>query len=299
MGSAVTRPAIAFGVDERYLPPLLVTLTSLASGGVNGDVATVHVLHTDLGPEASARLLALGDALDLHIELVLAQRGSDRFPITDWISEAAYLRLQIPDAIPHHDRILYLDCDLVAVGPLHELLDLEPTGVLAAVQDPTNPTFGEGDAVPGFAELGLSPDAPYFNSGVMVIDRRAWIDTGLTDRCVRRLLDQPHHIKYWDQDALNIELADGGWDPIDPTFNAVVVSAYAEAAERSGDPQRIAAVKAGAEAESRASILHFAGPFKPWNPGYPECEARRAYASFADALQRIEAGDYTLARGAT
>ena len=295
----MTRPGIAFGVDERYLQPLLVTLTSLAtSGGVSGDVARVHVLHTDLGHKAQDRLKTVARALDLDLVLIAADGGSDRYPVTDWISPAAYLRLQIPDAVPSCDRILYLDCDLIAVAPLVDLLGTTPDGALAAVQDPTNPTFGEGDAVPGFADLGLSPTTPYFNSGVMVIDPRAWTDADLTRRCVARLLDQPHHIKYWDQDALNIELADGGWSPLDPTFNAIVVSAYEAAARASGDTQRIAAVEAASATEAVASILHFAGPFKPWNQGYPESAVRDRYRSYAAQLEEIESGSSTIGQRA-
>jgi hypothetical protein len=40
--------------------------------------------------------------------------------------------------------------------------------------------------------------------------------------------------------------------------------------------------------EERARILHFAGPFKPWFEGFPECQARARYRTFQTFLRDID-----------
>src|SRR6185436_3309184 len=116
--------------------------TSLAlSGGVTSQSARIAVLHTDLTAEDGARVARVADRLALDVGMHRIG-GDERYPVSDWISPAAYLRLRMADAADGADRLVYLDCDLVAVEPLDELLAVEPDGPLAAAVDITNPTVG-------------------------------------------------------------------------------------------------------------------------------------------------------------
>jgi UDP-D-galactose:(glucosyl)LPS alpha-1,3-D-galactosyltransferase len=291
----MSQTGVVFGVDDRYLEPLLVTLTSLVvNGGLHGDQARIAVLNTGLSTEASERLALMGRRLELDMTPVAVEIGSDRFPVTDWISPAAYLRLHLAEALVGVDRVLYLDCDLIAVGSIVELLTLEIHSVLAAAQDVTNPTLGEGDAIPDFEALGLPSTQEYFNSGVMVVDVAGWLELDLAARCAKVLLEQREHIKYWDQDALNIVMAGRDWHRLDPRFNALVVSVYAPTIISNGDDARLSLLATGAAIEADAKVLHFAGPFKPWNPAYPSITARDRYLRAAKMATQIENGTRTI-----
>ena len=138
------RPTIVFGLDRGYLEPMLVALTSLAlSGGVTSQNARIAVLHTDLTAEDGARVALVAGRLALDVGVHRIDGGDERYPVTDWISPAAYLRLRMAEVADGADRLVYLDCDLVAVEPLDELLAVEPDGPLAAAVDITNPTVGD------------------------------------------------------------------------------------------------------------------------------------------------------------
>ena len=66
--------------------------------------------------------------------------------------------------------------------------------------------------------LGLDLATPYFNAGLMVIDRAAWRAAALGDRAARALRDEPRRFPFMEQDALNAILA-GGFAPLSPRCN--------------------------------------------------------------------------------
>ena len=72
--------------------------------------------------------------------------------------------------------------------------------------------------VPNYRELGLSPDAPYFNGGVMVVDLDVWRRERLAAQMLHVLDVHREHVKYWDQYALNVVLS-GRWRPVSPRWN--------------------------------------------------------------------------------
>ena len=110
--------------------------------------------------------------------------------------------------------------------------------------------------------LGMPLDTPYFNAGLMAIDRKVWRREKLTERVTRALRDDPARYPFMEQDALNA-LLQGDFAPLSPRFNFM------------GDffllglEQRIAPV-----------VLHFVVPPKPWQPGF------RGEARFAEAYRR-------------
>ncbi|MET1041701.1 MAG: glycosyltransferase [Acidimicrobiales bacterium] len=199
--------------------------------------------------------------------------------MSDWISSAAYLRLDLIHACGEAGRAIYLDCDLVGLGDLQPLLDAETGPILAAVQDPGQPHLGEGEAIPGFEHLGIPRGREYFNTGVMVIDVQAWRDEEIAERCRTFLVESPQHARFWDQDALNVVLEDR-WLRLPSELNAFPVSAFPEWFD---EPARAALHKT----EEAALILHFNGPIKPWTDQFPHGHARRTYHRYSAILDQI------------
>lgn len=294
----MTPPTVVFGVDDRYVRPLLVTLTSLATaGGVRGDVARVAILHHGLSPESIAALDAVSEALGLDLEAVQVEADPRRFPITDWISPAAYLRLQLDAGARGSSRVLYLDCDLVVLEPVAPLLAAPLASPLGAVVDLSNPILEGGAGLPGWADLGLPGSRSYFNSGVLLVDVDRWTDERVGETSAHFLAEHPEHIRYWDQCALNYVL-DDRWDRLDLEWNSLPLSTYLPALREQYAFEHVVPLDDALAVEARARVLHFAGPFKPWLPGYPDREPGRTYQRFVDALDDLDLGPVAATAGA-
>jgi lipopolysaccharide biosynthesis glycosyltransferase len=288
----VTKPrrTIVFGSDDDYIEPMLVALTSLADpGGLTADDVDVAVLHRELGVEQRRRIALVAERLGLDVEPIEVAEDVNRYPLSHWVSAAAYLRLSLDRGTRGASEIVYLDCDLIAVAPVGELLTVKPGPLLAAAVDITHPTVGSGHAIPGFEALGIPPTRRYFNSGVMVIDVAAWELGDISDRCRRFLVDHPEHVMYWDQDALNV-VVDDRWTCLEPELNAIALGGLEGALRERGDDASLRMLKDATDIESRATILHFAGPLKPWNPVCPDFPARDRYLDQARRLADIERG---------
>ncbi|MHC4885187.1 MAG: glycosyltransferase, partial [Planctomycetota bacterium] len=73
------------------------------------------------------------------------------------------------------DRAIYLDCDVLVRESLHGLWQtpLPDGGIALAVQDTWYP-FAEDSDSTVFSLFSIPPEAPLFNSGVMLVDLAAW-----------------------------------------------------------------------------------------------------------------------------
>jgi lipopolysaccharide biosynthesis glycosyltransferase len=165
---------------------------------------------------------------------------------------------------PQYERILYLDTDMyLERHDIARLFEIDLGGaVLAAVEDATLlMEMVRPDLLPDIprkwrgpegvrryrAGLGLEDGVPYFNSGTMLIDRRAWSALGVRQRTLDFLEAEPERCFLADQSALNAVVA-GRWVELSPRYNFQPIVA-----------------QAGLGPLFAPVIRHFCGPQKPWN----------------------------------
>ena len=203
---------VAFCADEAYAEPLLVAAGSLLKHSP-ADLPIVFWL-VDGGVEKATQrrieacLLALGGSrLTLHWRSAGAAKG----PLFHHLhfKPANYLRLSLAELLPESvSKVLYLDCDTLTVGDPSPLF-LHATGgnPVAAARDLCgtldNPL---AQLSPHLPRLGLAPSAPYFNSGVLVMDLARWRAEGLGPAILDFCLRRPELLFLVDQNALNIFL---------------------------------------------------------------------------------------------
>jgi len=216
--------------------PHLLFDVHLASAGELGDVgqkfarsvrcfnnATVTVCRTDLLPA------------DLPLRL--------------HSTKETYIRLWIGELFPKHDRALYLDPDVIVLSTIDELwsVDLSKKTV-AAVPIP-------GSTRPG--QLGMPPEVPYMQSGVLVFNLQRWRELQYTERCLEVLARDPSKAIDADQDILNICLQ-GDWEVMPYYWN--VISPFYFLTHNLG----ISLVELR-DIQREARIIHFNGASKPWS----------------------------------
>jgi lipopolysaccharide biosynthesis glycosyltransferase len=148
-------------------------------------------------------------------------------------------------------RVLYLDCDIVCMGSIDDILSMELSGAtVGAVQDARARVFSDYDGLPGLSEYpGIDPMAPYFNSGVLVIDVDRWRALDIEGKCLDYLHRNRKKLRYCDQDALNVSLF-GDWKPLDSQWN------------------RMAYWDIPKDRMHDARFIHFIDSLKPWLEGF-------------------------------
>jgi lipopolysaccharide biosynthesis glycosyltransferase len=253
------RPAgpiqVAFGVDSRFALPLGVALASLVTHHVRDEVA-VNILHDGL-PSADVRRIertvAGRCAIDWHSVKPLDLAGAHH---TAHLSTATNYRLLLPRFLST-ERVIYLDCDVVITDSLRELWEADMGGqMVAAVRDASGP-FPVG--VPGSGQnrrkLGLEPDLPYFNAGVLVIPLDLWRAEEVPERALRVLRDSAP--RFGDQDALNLVLQ-SRWTELARRWNLQSADVTGDGLSWALWPDEVAC------ALERPAIMHFSEGDKPW-----------------------------------
>lgn len=237
---------IVTACDQAFLPGLNALLNSIDRHEPD---RIVHLL--DCGIAHGDRVGLSRHFPNLRILTVDTPAG---LPAPSVGSHATYARLLIGDLFPQHERMLYLDADVVLMSNLRPLDDLElaPAHIAAACIEPYTPTFASDKGVADFGPLGFVGDEPYFNAGVLLIDIARWNRARVGEKSLSYLKRDDLRIASFDQEALNVVLA-GNWHRLNPEWN---VSRYWMREARRIDRPNIL---------RDARIVHFLSGEKPWS----------------------------------
>ncbi|WP_189212560.1 glycosyltransferase family 8 protein [Actinokineospora fastidiosa] len=279
---------VVFAVNDLYCLPLLVTLQSLRES--NPDIAEhahVTVLHQNLRPESAERIGVRCDRLGLSVELRAAPLPDLPYNLCFGATLTHYLRFAIPELLAGHDRVLYLDADLVIKDDLRPLLTANLHGLpFGAVRDPNNPLYRYGRAAPGWRALGIPDDREYFNSGVMLLDFSAGAGE-VFDRALRVIEDHSEMLRLHDQDALNIAAADR-WCRLPRRWNAFPFSALLRTEWIQYGAEDLVPMADLLAEEPDAAILHYVTPSKPWLGLLPDGPANDLYQAHLTTVLNAE-----------
>ena len=159
-------------------------------------------------------------------------------PAGSHITNATFLRLYISELLPNDvEKALYLDIDILINTNLENLFCLNfSTPICAAINVPDS--LGRGEHLEGH-------NAPYFNSGVLLINMNSWRKMNLLEHFVK--VGSQKEFPYVDQDILNIVFRNN-WTRLGREFNYLHLYGSGE------NDQSYSAFPA---------IIHFAGN-KPW-----------------------------------
>jgi lipopolysaccharide biosynthesis glycosyltransferase len=171
---------------------------------------------------------------------------------------AVYARLFLDALLPEaYSRILYIDGDVQINAGLNELIQTElPGDSFSAVADPmcivADQAGSEGRQITAyFDRLGVrnSPSTPYFNSGVLLVNRSSWAK--ISQDAINFLNEKPENCLFQDQSALNFA---GHKKLIPMSFRWNFPIFFRNCA---------------VEARIYPAIYHFMSKPKPWNGIFP------------------------------
>jgi lipopolysaccharide biosynthesis glycosyltransferase len=128
---------------------------------------TAYILHSDLEQGTmDAMELELGKQVTCQFITVEPTMFAD-FPESKRYPKQIYYRLAAPLLLPDNlDRVLYLDVDTVVINPLRELYETDFEGAYYIACTHTREFLTKLNQ----ARLGAPKDAPYVNTGVLVMN---------------------------------------------------------------------------------------------------------------------------------
>ncbi|MGH7177826.1 MAG: glycosyltransferase family 8 protein [Tepidisphaeraceae bacterium] len=243
-----TPVVIACAADQRYALPLTVMLRSVLANLSPGRKLVVHVVDGGIACQDKQRVAASMSAERCTIRWVSPERS--RFvglPLWGRMPIATYDKLLVCELLPHGtSKVLWLDCDLLALADVGKLWDLPlDSHHVLAVQDAIVPNVSSRWGVAGHQEIGLDPNAKYFNAGVVLVDLNLWRRDDVAGKALTYLRQYRDDVYFWDQEGLNAALS-GRWGELDPRWNW---NASLGTLKRDGEG---------------AWIAHFSGALKPW-----------------------------------
>lgn len=260
---------LVVGSDDNYAMPLAVTLYSALSNLAQGSRVHIYLLDGGIRPENRHRMERVVD-VD-HATVHLHWRSPDTASLEglrthEWITSATYLRLLIPDVLPDRfDKAIYLDSDLQVEADLTRLWNEEMNGqALLAVQGYGAPYVSSPLGIVKYEELGLLPDTPYFNAGVLVINVRKWREENVSQKVIQYVREYEEHVQMNDQEGLNVALANN-WGALDAKWN--VMNHIRKLDSWPPSPFKEEMRVRQADLLQNAHIFHFAGGSKPWQIG--------------------------------
>jgi len=261
MAGSSTPQHVVVATDDRFAMPTAVTLRSVGEVGAGPFVFTV--LHKALSSHRRDEIAAsLADLDHVRVDFVdLSSFKPDPRRPTD-LPDAAYFRMKIGEVVPlAAGRALYIDVDVIMRHDPTELfamdLDDHAIGAVRSVQFPSLATPG---AVRFWPEANVDPRAPYFNSGVMIIDLARWNDDRIADITTAHARS-PHTGHGGDQEAINVAL-NGRWKQLHPRWNqqpAMLDDLHGT--------QLLFSDTEIEEARADPAIVHYQRRPKPWHTG--------------------------------
>ena len=255
MNSSGPTISIAFACDENYSKYVAVVMQSIFARAAARDRHEFHILSLNLSAYAQTRLLevATGGNAALYVHRLTKDRVAG-FPVTDLPLET-YLRLCLPDLLPEHDRIIYLDADLLVLDSLSALWNhaLEGKAIGAAID---TLSVLKGNALDHFKALQLPDRHSYFNAGVLLLDLKMLRELKLLERARLWAAEHSALMTYNDQDVLNVLLA-GRVSYLELRWNLQVPLIDLFKLGYRCSPEHVDAVAA-------PGIIHYVTSRKPW-----------------------------------
>lgn len=200
---------IFFATDDNYIPFVGVAIKSLLDNASKDNFYNIHILTSSgissqcedllkkhLTPNSSLII----DYVDLYIKKIEKNLFNT---LRDYYTLSIFYRLFIADLYPTYSKAIYLDCDIVVLGDISKLynIDIENNIFGVVVDDVIN----NNSEFCNYARNGVGVDPKkYFNSGVLLIDLNNYRRENVLNRFVYLLTTFNFKTAAPDQDYLNV-----------------------------------------------------------------------------------------------
>lgn len=271
--------AIVLASSEYYAPYMAVTIQSIINHANSENGYDFLLLYKDINNDVKKDICKMAEGysnISIRFCQIPDKYSNSQFNFRKDVAAAAesFYCVLLQDIFPAYDKVLCLDCDVVAVQDIAELYNVDISGyMIAATRDPD----GIGQCYASAAgktispkmkgrdrymldTMGLKKIEDYFQSGVMLLNLAEWRKRYTVADILE--IATADWIVWGDQDTMNV-LCRNNVKYLNLKWNLII---------NHDGKQLSALLKAGPywlldeyiEARETPSIVHYAGT-KPWN----------------------------------
>ncbi|MDR2778692.1 MAG: glycosyltransferase family 8 protein [Puniceicoccales bacterium] len=214
---------IAFVFDDKFSDLFRVAAYSIAKGTKSHLV--IYVVDCGISELNKKKILQLKEKCEniVSIKIGMPERIDvlEKFPTEARFNSVVFYRLATPKVFPELDRVIYLDCDIVAVGDIMELWKEDLKGCpFGAVEEDGN-FSNEKIRADKLAYLKFPKENRYYNSGVLLIDSKKFEESQIFERVIDQVKKTKIFLPFPEQDAMNICLRNDEHLALDPKYNFI------------------------------------------------------------------------------
>lgn len=217
--------SIALASNNNYAVLMGVLIKSIIVNHRTNEAITFYILNDHISTTNQSNINSL---IEDPSKFYVVWKDADqvfpadvKFPMDDSAFPfTAYLRLFAPYIVPKTvKKLIYFDVDMVVKGEVADLWNTDMQGyTMAAVLDVGKTAGCKWGGIPNYEALGIDAKAPYFNSGMMLIDCEKWIAGDIPNQVFTAMREHIAHVNYADQYGLNVVFS-GKWLQVDPLWN--------------------------------------------------------------------------------
>lgn len=182
---------MAFICDRKYVIPTTVAITSLICNKNPDTNYTIYIITVGLSELEIEKFYEFKENnIDIHI-IRASIKKFEGLQKHHYVTSVCYLKFDLPDLIPHEEKIIYMDSDVIIQKDLTNLFEINIKDYYAAA----------------IRDLPLIDNSlnikNYFNSGVVLLNLKLMRENDISS-VLLNIAKSKYKLTYQDQDCLNI-----------------------------------------------------------------------------------------------
>ena len=204
--------------DNNYSPFIATTIASICDN--TKSFCNFYILDNKIEPKNKTKIEKLKEQFNnFSIEYIKIDTQkifkNINYKNNEYISLATYNRLLIPNLKPELKKALYLDIDIIALGDIQKLYDINlEQYIIGAAWDKSRVLYNTDTK----ELIELSDNYKYFNAGVLLIDIPKWNKNKVTNQLFELEKKYKKNILHADETLLN-KYFDNNYKIFDIKFN--------------------------------------------------------------------------------
>ncbi len=189
---------ICYACDDNYAPLAGVSIASFLKSSNCDENFNFYILDNEITQTNKEKIKTLKKIKECNIEFIRVDKSKfENLYLPNkkgYLSISSYYRFVISDIFKDIDKILYVDCDVIATTSIADFYNTDLTNYYAAVIEDTS-------CLENQHRLGFEENEIYFNAGVLLINLDLWRESNISTKLFETISEGLD-----DQDILNIIL---------------------------------------------------------------------------------------------